>query len=544
MYVSLVYLVAAIVLLLWAVRMVRTAVERSYGVQLRRALGFANRSPLAAAGAGTAMAIVLQSSSATAVLAAGFAAGGLMTVATGIAVMLGADLGSAIVVAVLSLDLDWLVPLLIIIGGLLFLRGQSRPTRQTGRLILGVGFVLLSLQMMGDSEVLPVLVGYLSGDPITAFIIAAILSWLIHSSIAAILLVVSFTQQGLIPLEMAVPLVLGANLGAGLIAIGLTRGADLRARRIPLGNFIFRALAAIVVLAGFQLMRVPLTQIPLSPAMTVIAIHVAFNMLLIVVCLPFAGLMGRLAAKILPDAPEPETEINTAKLRRPALLGDPGNLDQAFAAATRELLRMSEIVEVMFQPVMDLYQNADKARIRQIKQLEEEVNNANKSIKLFLARLDESQMDADQQRRMVALTSFAINLEQVGDIITKLLVKLAEQRAARDLSFSPEGWDELTNFHARVLTNMQLALNVLVSEDTDSARQLVEEKDEIGQFERHSQQRHLKRLRSGAITSIETSDIHLETLHAFKRINSLISGIAYAILSDSGDLLDSRLYKG
>jgi len=549
MYLTVVHLVAAIVLLIWAVRMVRTAVERSYSTQLRRVLAFASSSKLAAASSGATMAIALQSSTAAALLAIGFAGSGLMTAGTGIAVQLGAALGSALVASILSLDLSWLTPLLIIAGGGLFLKGSARQTKQLGRLILGLAFTLISLQMMSeataawrDSPILAMGVGYLRNDLITAFLLAALLGWAIHSSVAAILLIASFSAHGLIPVEMSAALVLGVNTGGAVITVILTRAMDVRARRIALGNLVFQVLVAVALLLVLQFVRPPLEFMEALPGSDVIVFHVAFNLFRVAVCLPFVSQMARFTERLL--KPAPSDTMDVARLRQPALIREAkANPDTALASATRELLRMSELVEVMLQPVMDIYQTGDKVAIKQIKELEAEVNKSNSDIKLYLASLDWDSMDRDQKRRGQELTSFAINVEQAGDIVAKQLLKLAEQKCERNIKFSDQGWQELTDLHARVLGNMQLSLNVLVSEDRDSARQLIEEKDEIGAFERESIARHLTRLRAGTAASRESSDLHLETVHALKRINSALSGIAYSILSDSGDLLDSRLSK-
>ncbi|MGB3025991.1 Na/Pi cotransporter family protein [Paradevosia shaoguanensis] len=549
MYLTVVHLVAAIVLLIWAVRMVRTAVERSYSTQLRRVLNFASSSKLAAAGSGATMAIALQSSTAAALLAIGFAGSGLMTSATGIAVQLGAALGSALVASILSMDLSWLTPLLVILGGLLFFKGNARQTKQLGRLVMGLAFTLISLQMMSeataawrDSPVLEMGVTYLRNDLITAFLLAALLGWAIHSSVAAVLLIASFSTHGLIPVEMAAALVLGVNTGGAFITVLLTRAMDVRARRIALGNMLFQVVVAVALLLVLQFIRPPLNWVTTLPGSDVIAFHVAFNLLRVAVCLPFTGQMARLTERLL--KPAPNETMDVARLRQPALIREAkANPDIALASATRELLRMSELVEVMLQPVMNIYQTGDKVAIKQIKELEAEVNKANSDIKLYLASLDWDGMDEGQKRRGQELTSFAINMEQAGDIVAKQLLKLAEQKCERNIKFSDQGWKELTDLHARVLDNLQLSLNVLVSEDRDSARQLIEEKDEIGAFERESIARHLTRLRSGTAASRESSDLHLETVHALKRINSALSGIAYSILSESGDLLDSRLSK-
>ncbi|MBD8065232.1 Na/Pi cotransporter family protein [Devosia sp. PTR5] len=548
MYFIIVQLVAAIVLLLWAVRMVRTAVERAYAAPLKRMLAHAEKSRLGAAGVGTVMAIALQSSTAVAALASSFAAGGLMAGTTGLALMLGAYFGSALVASVLSFDLSLFTAPLIIAGGLLFLRGNSRQTKQLGRMILGIAFVLLSLEMVSeatapwrDSDVLASVIGYLRGDLWTSFLVATVITWASYSSVASVLVIITFGTAGLIPFEIAAAFVLGANLGGTLIAFGMTRGSDVRARRIAIGALVFRGGAAILCLVLFQLFQLHQLGLPGTVGQQASLLHIVFNLGVMILGLPLTRLVANLADRFVQDAPD-RGDINVARLRTPALSGQRHpSADSALASATRELLRMSEMVEVMLQPVMEIFQSGDKAAIRRVKSLEPEVDQANRDIKLFLTKLDYDAMDPVQMRRAADLTSFAMGLEQAGDIVTRQLLRIADQKLERRLVFSPQGWQELTDLHARVLSNMQLALNVLVSEDTESARQLIAEKEEIGAQERRSVDLHFQRLRTGNANSFETSDLHLEAIHALRRINSLLSGIAYSILSDNGELRRSKL---
>ncbi|MCA0277916.1 MAG: Na/Pi cotransporter family protein [Proteobacteria bacterium] len=544
-------LAGAIMLLLWAVRMVRTGVERAHGALLREALRGATRGRVRAAAAGTVLAVMLQSATAVAVLAAGFAATGVMSVSGGLAVMLGADVGSALVVQALSFDLSWLVPLLLFAGATMFLKVEARIVKQTGRTLLGIAFILISLRMVGEatapmrhSALLPMAIDYLRGDPVTAFGAAALFTWLIHSSVASVLLFMSMAAQGVLPAEVALPMILGVNLGAGLVAVGLTRGQAIEARRIPLGNLIFRATAAVVVLIGLQAATLPISWFGATAARQVVNMHLAFNLALLVACLPFTTAMERLARLILPDAPAGEQAFDLMSRRASALDRTVIKMPSvALASATREVLRMAETVEIMLRPVMELFDSGDKARVAQLRRLDEEVNRAHTDIKLYIAEVNRGTMSQDEARRGIELTDLAINLEHAGDIIAKNLLVLAEEKSDKRLSFSGEGWSELTALHDRVLANMQIAMNVLVSGDLEAARQLVVEKERMRKLERDSHERHLKRLQSGTVQSIETSDIHLEAVRALKEFNSLLVSVAYPILTESGDLLESRLTK-
>lgn len=553
------HLAGAVTLLLWAVRMVRTGVERAYGSALERSLKRTRDNRLKAAGLGAVVAIVLQSSTAVGVLAAGFAASGVMNFTTALTMLLGADLGSSLVVRILSFDLSWLVPFLLITGGWMFMKGTGREVKQSGRILVGIALILVALGMLGDStaslrdsEGLPAVVGYLSGDYVSSFLLAAFFTWLIHSSIASVLLIASLAAEGLVPVGLGLALVLGANFGGAVIAVVLTRGSAPAARRVPLGNLVCRGTAAVLGLTLLGTLEVPLdlagSLAGSDPAEQIVMMHVAFNVVILLVSLPLVGLVGALLSRLLPDD-QPSREAEGPMAGRVSTL-DRSVLHSprmALASATRELLRMSEIIEVMLRPVMELYETDDrdrlKARVKELRQLDQEVNRAHSDIKLYLVELNRGTMSSDEAMRAMMLANFAINLEHVGDLVSKNLYKLAVERCDKRLAFSEEGWRELTDLHSQVLTNIQLALNVLVSGDRESARELIREKDRMRELELRSQNRHLRRLQSGSVESVETSEIHLETIRGLKQVNSLFAAIAYPILAESGDLLESRLAK-
>ncbi|MBZ9716213.1 Na/Pi cotransporter family protein [Mesorhizobium sp. AD1-1] len=549
--VILLHLAGATMLLLFAVHTVRTGMERAYGDTLRTLLREAKRGRIKATVGGLAMAVLLQSSTAVAMLACGFAASGVLALSTGLALLLGADLGSALVVRILSFDLSWLAPVCLFVGGVMHLKFSGQKVRETGRMVLGVGFVLLSLQLIGaatgplrNGAMLPSLSGYLADDYLTAFLIGAVFTWLVHSSVAAILMVVAFVAQGLLPLEAGVPLILGANLGGGLIAFWLSRGMPVAAQRIPVGNLIFRATGAVVGLIAIETVGLPVSALGTNPGAALVNFHLCFNAALVVASLPFCGAMDKLIRRLLPDAPDKQTENDLLKHRSSAL--DKSVVDTprlALASATRELLRMGELVEIIVRPVMDLLRTGAAAEIAQVRDVDEAVNQAHTDIKLYLAEVNRGEMTAGEARRSIELTDFAINLEHAGDIIAKNLLVLAAERAESQMRFSNEGWTELTELHGRLMENMHLALNVLVSQDLSSARQLVVEKEKMRTLERRSHDRHLKRLQSGTPESIETSGLHLEFARGLKEINSLLVTVAYPILTESGDLLQSRLAK-
>ncbi len=535
--------------MLWSVRLVRVGFERVHGNRLRAAVRRSDNGRLKAAAIGTGVAMALQSSTAVAVLAAGFAGSEVFSVAQGIALLLGADLGSALATQLLSFDLTAVIPLLLLIGGTLFLRDSSRRGQQIGRIILGIGLILLSLQLLADataplrnSPFLMQTMVYLEQDMVTAFLVGALFTWLMHSSVASVLLVTTLVAQSVVPWAVGLALVLGANLGSGLIAWALTRDQPPAGRRIPLANLMFRAVMAVVVLLTLKFIPITAPESATTAAQWIVLAHVGFNALLLIICLPLVNIMDRLTASMIQNAPETGASLQLLYGRKTALENIASLApQQALASASRECLRLADHIELMLQPIMQFYEQYDKPLADEVLDLELVVNKMHSDIKLYVAEIDDQSLSDSDKERKFALINFAINTETVGDIITKNLLTLAEKKNRECLAFSAQGWSELIQLHEQVISNMHLSLNTLISGDLDSARQLIAEKDRIRKQERNSNLQHVRRLQSGAPDSIETSDIHLETLSALRQINSLFAAVAYPILTKHGDLLDSRL---
>ena len=538
------HVAGAAALLIWAVRLVRTGVERGWSVQLRRLLRRGADSRWLAALSGTGAAIVLQSSTAVAILTANFVAAGTLAGTAGLAILLGGDVGSAIVAQILLARADWLIPVLLVAGVGLFLKSNSRDFRMAGRVLIGLALIFVSLSMIRDAteplrDSAGVIAGmrYLGGDPVTAFVIGALFAWAVHSSVAAVLLFVTLAAQGILPVTAAVAMVLGANLGGAVIAYVLTLGSEIAARQVIIANLVLRGGGAALALLALSITAPPLDILGATAARQVINLHLVFNLALAILALPLTGAVLRLvSAWVTP----PREAANLARIS--AL--DPGALsqpDRALACASREVLQMGEGVEAMLRSVIGLYDTWDDNSASAIRTKESELNKMHIATKLYLAKLQRSSPDDDVGRRGLELADMAVNLESAGNAIADTMLGLARRLDQGGAAFSDDGWREIRDFHDRVLSNAQSGLNVLMTLNPDAARALVEEKDNVRDIEQRLQRSHLDRLKRGLAESIETSNIHQETLRALKQVNSAFTMIAYPILSETGDLLASRL---
>ena len=540
-------LLAGVALLIWATRMVRTGVVRAFGDRLRNAIGRATANPLKAWATGVGVATAMQSSSATALLAISFAERGLITLAPGLALMLGADIGSTLAVQILAFKPTWLSSILLIVGVPLFTASSSSTWRQVGRIIIGIGLMIISLGIIvGASEPLresPTLVYVLesiSGDLGLAFVFGAAIAWLAHSSLAAVLLVIALASSGVVALPFSVAFVLGANVGSAFIPMGIAFRSVGTARRILVGNLVFRVTGAVALLALMMSVTIPLGFLGADPARALANVHTGFNVLLALIFLPMTFVAASLLERLMPDAPSSEPSVSRVNhldedaLDRPAV---------ALGAATREVMRLADTVQLMLQESINTFADSDERRRDEIARLEDEVDRLQEEIKLYLTKLTRQTLSEEDGRRCFDLILFTTNLEHAGDIIDKGILRLAARKKRNNLAFSEEGWHELQALHQRVVDQMRLAVTVFVTRDLDMARELVAEKDRFREAERLATESHLQRLREGTVASIETSALHLDLLRDLKRITAHLTTAGYPILEAHGALRGSRLRK-
>ncbi|ALA17899.1 MULTISPECIES: Na/Pi cotransporter family protein [unclassified Chelatococcus] len=535
-------LLGAGALLLWGLRMVKTGVTRAFGSSLRHwiALGTTNR--FKAFFAGLAATIAVQSSTATALITASFASRELMTTAMAQAIMIGANVGTAMVTRLLALNLHWLSPVLILCGVATFMASDSSRPKAIGRAIIGLGLMLLSLQLIGAatepmraSPTLQSLLAALGAAPVIGLLVAAVLAFVASSSLAIVLLVASLAASSNMDAGLVVALVLGANLGGAVPPALATAGYGPLARRVTLGNLAVRGAGCLLALPLIGPIDGYLARAAALTGNFAVDVHLAFNIALALLFLPLVGLIARLAERLMPPQPEDRLGpryLDTSSLDTPAV---------ALSCAARETLRIGDVVEVMLVRSLEALRNNDAKLKSEIAKMDDEVDALQQAVKLYLSRLGHEGLDDEDARKATEIISYAINLEHIGDIIDKSLLDMIAKKIKYGLRFSREGMAEIEELHARTLENLRIAQSIFISRDMDLARKLVEVKVDVRHMERLSAERHLERLREGRIESIQSSTLHLDVLRDLKQINAHITSVAYPILDEAGALRESRL---
>ncbi len=507
-------------------------------------IGQSMRHPLLAWSTGLAVTGLLQSSTATALITVSFAREGLVQTAPALAVMLGADVGTSLVVQVFAFNLRWLSPLFLLVGVIGYFTRRNSRQENVSRALIGLGLMLLALhqvisfaQPLLASETFQAILDAIGDEPVPLLILGALATWLSHSSMATVLLIVSLAGVHVINLHTGLALVLGANLGGTIPQYVATLGSRPEVRRIPLGNLIRKALGVLIALVLLPYLTRITQWIGVPPGHQIALFHTGFNLALSALFIGFTQPMAQVLARLLPDAPAEENAGEPRYLDRSAL----DTPTVALTYAERETMRMGDVVERMLRDYIEVLRDNDEIKLQKVRLLDDVVDRLHREIKLYLTSMGGETINEQERKRTAAIISFTINLEHIGDIIDNNLLDLAAKKIRKQLKFSDEGFREIADLHKVLLTNLRLAFGVFMSGDLTLARKLLQEKAQFRDLELRAAESHLDRLRGQRPESIESSSLHLDVLNEMKRINSHITSVAYPILDEAGQLSESRL---
>lgn len=537
-------IIGAVCLMLWSLKLVRLGVTRGFGAGVRKALSMSTGNRVFAFLTGAGVTTLLQSSTATVMLIASFAGQAMISTAAALALILGADVGTTLVAQLMTFNLSWLYPLLLIAGVVAFGFDKISKAKNIGRIMIGLGMTLLCLawikesaQPLEHSETLPLILKPLQNDNILALIVASILTWVAHSSLAIVLLLMSLVSSGVLPVELGLVMVLGANLGGTIAPLVSTMRDAPAAMRVPVGNMLMRLIGVLAILPFMSMIDPIIAALSSDPGRQLVNFHMIFNIVLAAVFLPLTGVMASLCLRVFPDkvnAEDPGSPryLNEREIDTPAI---------ALASASRETLRIAEAVQSMLEDTINAFRSNDEELVHRIRAKDDVIDRLYNALKYYMARLTQEYMDKDDANRYVQILTFATNLEHAGDVIDKNLMPLALKKIRNQGSFSQQGFKEIENIHNLVLDSVKLAQNIFISDDIDMARKLIQEKERIRQAEIEASVSHIERLRERIPETIATSSLHLDIIRDYRRINSYMCTVAYPILEEKGQLRASRL---
>ncbi len=537
-------LLAAIALLVWGTQLVRTGILRVLGASLRNVLAKSTSNRLHAVVSGLGVTALVQSSTATALIVASFVGQGLMSLPSALAVMLGADIGTSLMAVVFSRDLSWLSPLFIFVGVVLFIARQSTTVGRVGRILIGLGLMLLALNLVSVSATVltkapavKALLASLSSDLLLEITAGAVLAVVSYSSLAIVLLTATLVSTNVIPIDVALGLVLGANLGSGLLAVLTTLNANVQTRQVPLGNLVFKVIGIVVAAPLINLWLQHAGPWMPDTATLVVLFHLSFNIMVGLLFITITQVVARWVEKLLPK-PERNSVAGRQRHLDASALATPS---LAISCAVRESMHQADVVEAMLTGMARVIRLNDRKLSQDLRKMDDTVDELYTDIKYYLTKISREALSESEGRRWTDIISFTINMEQIGDIVERILIDIEDKKINPGREFSDAGMTEISDLHARLVDNLRLGMSVFLHGNVRDAQKLLEEKTRFRDLEREYASTHLGRLALNTVQSIETSSLHLDLISDLKRINSHICSIAYPILDSAGALAPNRL---
>ena len=539
----LIELLGSIALLLWGLRMVRTGVMRSYGTNIKR---FARRSEgkiIPAFLSGLIVAALLQSSTAAVLISASFAGQSLIGVGTAFITMLGADIGTSVAVLIASQKFTTLAPFLLAVGIFGFISSKENKRQNVFRAIGGLGLILLALILisvtagqLAELREFKSLLEVFKNQPVFFVILALVLTYLSYSSLAIVLLSVSFLATGVIGINESLYLVLGANLGSGMLPlISSWKSSELEKNPI-IANLLVRSLCIILfypfvsVFSNFSLAYISFELVPAI-------YHLTLNLFVAVIGIIFSKQFLTLSLSLFSENKN-EDQLNKHNILEADDFSMPA---VSLANAKREALRMAEVSQNMVVSSLAVIKDDNETLRHEIIKNEDTVDEFYDSIKLYIARILQEELSPKESQQALNILNFTTNMEHIGDIVNNSLMEISGRKIAKHIHFSKEGFSEIISIHEEVCANYDLAINTFVSNDCELAKVLYEKKQELHKLEKRSVSQHLQRIGKGVADSLDTSSMHIDVVRDYKRVNSLLSSIAYPILFASGEMLETRL---
>ena len=535
-------ILGAATLMLWGVRMARTGVMRVYGAEIRRILPRTLKNRFIALLAGAGSATILQSSIAVAMFTSSLAAMGIIPVADGLVLMLGADAGSAVVAALLTLNLKALWPILMFSGYLLhaIYSDTNSPVKQYGRILLGLAMILVALTFMSqvssglaESELIRIIISSLGGELLMALLLFAILTWVAHSSIAILLFWASLVQAGITDNNtLIVAAILGINFGNSIPPVIMSMNQEAPARRIVAGHAVIK-LSGVIACFLFLRLIAPLYElIPGLPGFRVVILHILFNLGLIVVFSPLANQIARFFERFYVNAVKPGETIGPRYI--PQINAEPGTAGMLpVTALCREILRIQGTIQIMLEATLEMLFSDKHEKHEEVLRMEEKVNLLFKAVRSYAVEVIRQGLDETDQKKVSALLRYTASLENSGDIICKTMIGIPESMKKDGKQFSEEGKNELLQLFRHLIGSTELAAELIMSWRPSTARSLILRKRDLKAKCQESSQRHIDRLSLGVADAMQSSSAHLDLTMNIRWVSTQISSLAYDVLPDN-----------
>jgi phosphate:Na+ symporter len=518
-------------LFLYGMKMMGDGLENVTGDTLKRFFEKITSNPIKGVATGALVTAIIQSSSATTVMIVGFVNAGLMNLTQAASVIMGANIGTTITAQIVSLNLDVLIPILLGIGSMMFLFTRKKNYKVTGTIILGFGILFLGMDLMKDamtplrdSQVFVDTITALNGHILLGVLVGLIMTAVIQSSSASTGILVALAGTGSLPIQVAIPILFGNNIGTCVTALISSIGTNKTARKAALVHLFFNILGTVIFLPLIPLLTSIVLKIdPTNVTRQIANAHTIFNITNTILLVPFTKYLVALVNKIIPGEDEIKefgTKFIDSRLAETPAIG----LNQAI----QEIIRMAELAKENFVLSMTAFRNGEQKLVKEVFENEKLINLLEHDITDFLVKLSNEEIAEENHEKVISMFHIVNDIERVGDHC-KNLVELATEKTNRNLRVSSEATNELEDMFNYTLQALDTSIEAFRDGDVDKATRVLSVEERIDSLEEELREKHIKRLNKG-ICSANSGAIFLDMISNFERIGDHSVNIAESVL--------------
>lgn len=531
-------LIGGMGLLLYGMQILSEGLQKIAGARLRTLMSTLTHNRVSALVVGAVITIFFQSSTATTVILVGLTSAGIMTLRQTLGVILGADIGTTVTAQLIALKVTEIALPIVGLGATVIFFSKWERYKRYGQVLMGFGLLFLGLKVMSDvmyplreDPFFPIMMAKMGDYPVLAMLLAAVFTFLVHSSAASVGIIMLLSMQHLITLHAAIYLLLGANIGTSFTALLSSLASPREAQRVATAHLLFKIAGVIIFLPFVTPFAGLMERLTSSPGYQVANAHTFFNIAIALIFLPFINQFGSFLFRLIPERKEAKDKFKPRYLDI-KLINTPAI---ALGMATKEINHTFDYIFDMTRDIAGILEKNDISLLNQVVKKEERVDILFAGISEYLTNVLRQPHSRQEFLKCMGLINIVNDLEHIGDIIEKNVTYLAQCKIDGKCTFSEDGWDEISIMHKRVCELMQMANTAFVTNNRELAQKACKLQPEITKMERHLRILHIQRLKVGG-SSEETGAVHLDLINAFLRISEHIRNIAWEVANEGLEL--------
>ncbi|WP_461613787.1 Na/Pi cotransporter family protein [Clostridium sp. Marseille-QA1073] len=530
-FITVINLFGGLGLFLYGMKMMGDGLENAAGDKLKGIFDRITSNPVKGVLTGAIVTAIIQSSSATTVMIVGFVNAGLMNLYQATAVIMGANIGTTITAQLISFQFDALAPAFLAIGAMIVLFTKRKNTKQIGNIILGFGILFLGLELMknsmsplANSSFFSELIIKLQGKTILGILLGVVMTAVIQSSSASTGILVALASTGALPLNVAVPILFGNNIGTCVTALISSIGTSKTAKKAALIHLLFNVIGTLIFIPLIG----HLTGIVqgITPGMGAEAVkrqianaHSIFNIINTLILMPCIKLLVYIVNRIIPGEDEKEAMgvqyIDERLLETPVI---------ALGQTTNELVRMANKAKDNLELAMDAFNNNNEESLNKVYENEKLINILEDDITRFLVKLSNTEIGEEQKNIVAAMFHVVNDIERIGDHAENI-ADLASEKMAKHIVFSEEASKELLSMFNYTVSALEMSIDCFKHYNKEKARTVRGVEERIDGLEKELRASHIRRLNTG-ICNATVGAIFLDVISNFERIGDHAVNVA------------------